>query len=306
LVHLPEGLRYLSLRGIQLEEADFETLSRFKAIAGITIDENLINDEVLSLMRRLHLGRCPSYGENGEGSVAFAKLRTCPLCSEVIGEEEAVFVARPFSLDADLSRYVKVPMHWHCYAQWELRPRFAHQYFQANIDSMRHNDYWGIAQCDRRVLLTVNPSEYVKEIDVLLAETGSSIRIPLREWEDWLAGQWFEGCRHEVECEILAELVPTWQSLLPTAEAVIEAAGYDDGREIPKQSPMLERICYEFACDKLVQRALQKGLACPNCGNYSNEFIYHRVETVSLEGARSCLQCTGCKHEFGPNEPGLP
>ena len=66
---------------------------------------------------------------------------------------------------------------------------------------MKHNQSWGMARCDDQVQVTVNPSQYVQEVDVLLAETGSSFRIPLADWEDWLGGEWFEACRHEVERE---------------------------------------------------------------------------------------------------------
>ncbi len=171
---------------------------------------------------------------------------------------------------------------------------------------MRHNPFWGVAQCDARVLLAINPSEYVEEVDVLLAETGSSFRIPLSDWQDWLAGEWFDACRHEVEREILADLVPTWQAELPTAGALIKSAGYDDTGEVPRLSPMVERVCYEFACDRLAKRAIEKGLACPKCGNFSSDYVYQRVELVSLEGLRSQLKCRSCEHEFGPDEPGLP
>jgi hypothetical protein len=251
----------------------------------------------------MHLGRCPSYVE---GTVAFARLKTCPLCRDVIQEEDLVFVARPFALDPDLYQYVKTPMHWDCYTRWELRPRFARQYFEANVAEMRHNEFWGVAQCDGRVLLTVNPGEFVEEIDVLLAETGSSFRIQLSDWQDWIGGAWFEACRHEVEREILAVLVPAWRTELPTADAVVAAAGFDDQRQAPRRSPIIERICYEFAVDKLAQRIVEKGLACPKCGNFSNDYGYQRVELVSVEGPQSCFTCTNCGHEFGPADPGLP
>jgi len=301
LAHLPATIRYLGLTGLPLDATDFDGIAHLEGLSCIFVDEKVVDDTLLTRLRGLRLG--PSHSRE-QGIVAFTKLPTCPLCKDVIAEGDAVFVARPFALDSDFYAYVEMPIHWDCYAQWELRPRFARQYFQANVDAMRHNQFWGIVQCDARVMLTVNPSQYVEEVEVLLAATGSSFRIPLRDWVDWLRGEWFDACRHEVEREILTALAPSWQVELPTAEALIEAAGFDERREVPKRSPMVERISYEFACENLAKRVAQKGLACPNCGKVSNEYVYQRLESVSLEGPRSCLKCTNCEHEFGPD--GLP
>jgi len=298
LAHLPATIRYLGLTGLRLDATDFDGIAHLKGLSCVFVDEKVVDDALVTRLRGLHLGQRQTYEQ---GIVAFAKLPTCPLCKDVIEEEDAVFVARPFAIDSDLYAYVEMPIHWDCYAEWELRPRFARQYFQANVDAMRHNQFWGIAQCDARVMVTINPSQYVAEVEVLLAATGSSFRIPLRDWEDWLGGEWFDACRHEVEREVLAVLVPTWQVELPTADALVQAAGFDGRREAPKQSPMVERISYEFACENLAKRVAQKGLACPNCGNFSNEYVYQRVECVSLDGPRSYLKCTSCEHEFGPD-----
>lgn len=69
---------------------------------------------------------------------------------------------------------------------------------------------------------------------------------------------------------------------------------------------MVERMCCEFACEKLARWAEGKGLACPKCGNFSNDYEYRRVESVSPDGQRSRLVCRACESEFGPGDPGLP
>jgi hypothetical protein len=71
-----------------------------------------------------------------------------------------------------------------------------------------------------------NPTR-VGMVDVMLAATGSGFRIRLGDWEDWLDGEWFECCHHEIEREALAAVLPLLRSKLPTAEAVVPAAGMD-------------------------------------------------------------------------------
>src|SRR5436190_459978 len=112
-------------------------------------------------------------------------------------------------------------------SEWQAR-----RYFQANAEAIEHNQFWGVARRDGQVLVSVNPSQYVEEVEVLLAETGSSFRVPLADWQDWLEGEWFDACRHEVEREALAGLVPSFKEEFPTAEAIIRAAGFSP-EELP-------------------------------------------------------------------------
>ncbi|MEW6744460.1 MAG: hypothetical protein AB1486_17030 [Planctomycetota bacterium] len=72
---------------------------------------------------------------------------------------------------------------------------------------------------------------------MMLAETGSGFRIPLADWEDWLGGEWFEQCRHEIEREALSAVLPLLRSKLPTADAVVAAAGTEDRDESPITAP---------------------------------------------------------------------
>ena len=161
----------------------------------------------------MHLIRRPAYDE---GVAAFCRLRDCPLCREVIEEDSAVFVPRPFFIGAEFWAYAKVPIHWDCFARWEQRPEFARRYFQANVESAEHNQFWGIAHRDEQSFVSVNPSQYVQEIQVMLAETASDFRVKLADWQDWLEGGWFESCNHEVEKEALGKLLPFFHEKFPT------------------------------------------------------------------------------------------
>lgn len=165
----------------------------------------------------------------------------------MIDADAPAFVARPFG--CVLFSPVRRLVHWDCFAAWDGRAAFARDYFGENVAAIRRNPYWGVARCDDRVLLTVNPARYVGEADVLLAATGSSFRVPLDEWAGWVAGGWFEACRHQVEREALGELIPVWRDGLASGEEVAAAAGFAPGDEPgPEQSPMVERLSYEFAC----------------------------------------------------------
>src|SRR5262249_21035131 len=121
LVHLPDTLEVLSLTGIKLGDAIGTSLGHFKALSTLTLDADVVTD-VGDHLRWLHLGRVPA---NDDSVVAFHRLPACPICREVIDEEEAAFATRQFQPEDDLRRYVHVPMLWECYARWENRPRFA-------------------------------------------------------------------------------------------------------------------------------------------------------------------------------------
>jgi hypothetical protein len=298
LAQLPKGLHVLSLTGVALQEDDIANLARLEELSTLTLDERVAGEAVVSRLRRMHLARCPSYSESVAG---FSRLPACPLCEEVIEEDSPVFVPRPFFIGDEFWRYAKTPIHWDCFARWEQRREFARQYFQAKAEAAEHNQFWGVACRDEQVLVTVNPSQYVQEVEVLLAETGSSFRLHLDDWQDWLEGGWFDACRHEAEREALAGLIPSFKERLPTSGAVIKTAGFSP--EEPPAGPhgMVGRISYEFACQDLARRATEKGLACPRCGNFSNDFEYRKVEVVDPDGQQSVLVCKSCQGEFGPD-----
>jgi hypothetical protein len=299
LAHLPKDLMVLSLTGVDLKEPDLAGIAHLESLSTLVLDERAAGEAVVGRLRRMHLARCPAYDK---GVAAFARLPSCPLCREVIEEGSPVFVARPFGMDLEFYALVKRPIHWDCFARWEKRPEFARQYFQANVAAMEHNRFWGVARRDEQALVTVNPSRYVEEISVLLAATGSSFRVPLADWSDWLAGEWFEACSHEVERAALAALVLSFRTAFPTAEAVVVAAGFSAEERPAGLDGVVGQVSYEFACQDLARRAAEMGMACPLCGAFADDYEYRRVEEVDPEGPRFVLVCKGCEGEFGPDD----
>src|SRR5262249_55918666 len=102
--------------------------------------------------------------------------------------------------------------------------------------------------------------------------------------------EWFKRCRHEIEREALATVFPLLRSKLPTAEALVAAAGMDVNSN------------RELACQRLAERAAIKGVACPGCGRFSTGYKYVRVGKVSEAGSQSHLVCCSCGQEFGPED----
>jgi hypothetical protein len=47
----------------------------------------------------------------------------------------------------------------------------------------------------------------VQELSVLLRSTGTALRVPENEWEEWLDGRWREQTRHPLEEAALREVL---------------------------------------------------------------------------------------------------
>jgi hypothetical protein len=305
LAQLPERLWHLSLSGVRLRDDDLAALGRLESLHSLVLDADAVTDTVLEVLERMNLAQRPAWSED---VAAFERLRTCPICRRPIRDGQAVFCTRPYTpTEPDLFAYARVPIHWDCYATWEHRPRFARLYFEEQVGWSEANQFWATARKDDVVLVSVNPSRYVGEADVILAATGSSLRVPLADWEEWVAGGWFDACAHEAERDALGEVIPSLRAELPTAEALLTAAGVAAEDAAPVSSGvepggMVDRISYEFACEKLAARAAEKGMACPQCGHFGTEFRYERVERVTADGQQSRLVCPECDAGFGPDD----
>ena len=222
-----------------------------------------------------------------------------------MGDRDQLFATTHFlGPESDLYSFSDAVMHWDCYAKWEHRQRFARMYFES-AQGWKVNQHWSAAHSDTELLVTVNTDKFVAEVDITLAQTGSGFRVALAEWEDWLAGEWFESCHHEIERDALGAVIPLLRSKLPTPETIASAAGRKIGDEPSAQnSGMVTNVMYEFAFRKMAARAAEKGVACPGCGIFSNDYKCVSVKRVAESGPQSCLVCRGCGKEFGPLDVG--
>lgn len=230
----------------------------------------------------------------------FVEGMKCPLCGQPMRGADRLFGTSHFlGPEHDLAEFSDATMHWDCYAPWEHRARFARLYFEARGAGFAANPNWGVAYADERVLVSVNPAKLVSVVDVMLAETGSVQRVALAEWEDWLAGEWSHGCRHDIERRALGAVLPVLRERLATSEAV-RSAVRGVQQSPPDEGGLVGRIMYQTACRDLAERAARKGLACPGCGKFSTAYDYWDAGTVTESGPKSHLTCRSCGKQFGP------
>jgi hypothetical protein len=129
----------------------------------------------------------------------------CVLCQQPLAEP--VFATSHFIGDVshDLYPFSDAGMHWDCYAQWPQQSRFAALYFESIASTVVENELWPVVHRSPRVL--VRYGVMVQELSVLLRSTGTALRVPENEWEEWLDGRWREQTRHPLEEAALREVL---------------------------------------------------------------------------------------------------
>lgn len=256
LAHLPGRLWHRSRSGVRLDDDDLAALGRLASLRSLILDAAAVADGGLATLEAMNLARRPAWGEE---VAVFERLPCCPLCRRPIRDGEPVFCTRPYTPpDPDLFAFARVPLHWGCYAAWEPCLRFARHYFEAQAGWAEGNQFWGVARKDDAVLVSVNPSKYVGEADVILAATGSSLRVPLADWEEWLAGGWFDGCTHEAEGTRSARSSRRSGSSCRRSRASWRTREWRKTPETrlrgPNPAGWSVASPYEFACQKLAAR----------------------------------------------------
>ena len=233
----------------------------------------------------------------------------CPICGETLDGPPVFATSGVFLPDGDpLQDCCDAGMHWDCYAAWPHRPRFARAWVEACIAAERLNPYWGRAYLDEAAFVTVNPQPPVEQAAVRLFATGSDLRVPLGDWERWLAGDWEEDEElHPVERAALEDVVPALALFLPTAGEVVAAVNWDGKAEVAEreQAAIREReekrlrviAAANERCRWMELRRKHKGLTCPHCGLASRDFRY--VDSGSER--TSYFVCPDCGRSFGPD-----
>lgn len=195
---------------------------------------------------------------------------TCPLCEKPMDMDGDLFATLHFlTPDSDLYTYSDAAMHWDCYMAWEHQARFARLYFETKI--RWNNEYWCVLLKTDDVFVTANPDPYIAEVDVLLAKSGTSYRVAIRDWDDWLASEWMD-CGHEFEREALGDVLADIRKALPSRLALLEMVN-KLGRPKPVAGGgSMEDIMLYLACDKILRRAKAKGIICPACKKFGFEY----------------------------------
>jgi hypothetical protein len=231
---------------------------------------------------------------------------TCAICGQGFADRVALFATSGVAFDQGhpLWRFCDAPMHWDCYAAWPHRPEFARAYFHGAIEGEVRNPYWGAALLTDDVFVTANPRPPVAMIDVELAETGSGVRVPLADWDDWLSelDAGIAGL-HPLEQEALRRAWPELRSQIPDSNTVVARVDWDAKKRLLDEwhardrRLMEERLSKTRHHNKACRQMVRDGVACPYCG----DACQIRYLDKSPE-QKSYFICNACARSFGPVE----
>lgn len=230
----------------------------------------------------------------------------CAICGQKIGTDSNLFTTSGvvFAPPHPLYKFCDAPMHWACYEAWEHRPEFARGCFESFVASEQRNPYWGMAYLSEQVAVQVNPDPAVAQVSVDLAETGSSIRVPLEHWQIWVSDPDAASAGSaRLEQAALASVLPRLRETLPDAETLISRVEWtakqavrDAMRERHRQAEEV-RFRKPSAHNKACRQIMRDGAVCPFCGGRQNiRFIDKSPQE------KSYFICDRCARSFGPVE----
>ena len=235
----------------------------------------------------------------------FYEGMTCILCEKEMDDHMDLFATSGvfFPEEHPLEWFCDRAMHWDCYERWPDRIEFAHGYFQMWVEAEQDNPYWGKAFLSEKVFVSVNPGIGVAEVAVLLAETGSDIRVPLILWNIWIRSRWMaERGLHSIEKEALREVWPLLRDAFPHSGRLVEAVDWTAKKQVldrhkeryrqREEERMRRPRIFNKACRSLVR----KGVTCPYCNSADVQYIDRSPQ------AKSSFLCSRCKQSFGPVE----
>ncbi len=146
----------------------------------------------------------------------------CPLCEKPVDLLGDYFVTSGDFLPADhpLRGYADRKMHWECYEPWPQRPAFARPFIEAWIKANRANPFWTELFRDDHVYITVNPKPPIESVSLRFYETGSDVRVPVYEWEAWLADADRRKNLRKMELKCLKNCLSAIQQAIPNLESI--------------------------------------------------------------------------------------
>src|SRR5690242_12162487 len=150
----------------------------------------------------------------------------CVLCSQPLSDPIFATSGMFLPLDDPLAFYCDAAMHWHCYAVWEHRERFAKAYVRSKIESEKGNPYWARVFENEHCFIQINPEPLVAQAHIMLCATGSTIAVPLQEWDKWI---WQKGpslAHHSFEEDALKVALPAIRMTFPGLRPLLRAADW--------------------------------------------------------------------------------
>lgn len=182
-------------------------------------------------------------------------------------------------------------LHADCVARWSERRRFARAYFEQDVDYA--NPRWTVVFDDDELHVRVNPASLVDAVQVTLASLVVRPRVPLREWDEWLAAE--PQGRHAIELDAMRDV---WGRLrmLGSADVLRERA------HRPLEGPLLARVEHHRA--RGLRRAWGREVfACPVCKAKPCALRWN--DRISL-GEASTASCSRCDHALTVDELSAP
>lgn len=78
-------------------------------------------------------------------------------------------------------------MHWDCFLAFPQRAALAREQFE----SLRHpedDELWTVVFDDGDVSVAANADPQVARVSLALAQTGTTLEVPIAEWARWIHG----------------------------------------------------------------------------------------------------------------------
>lgn len=184
-----------------------------------------------------------------------------------------------------------VAIHASCFAKWGDRERFSLAYFERQVD--HGNPYWTVVFDDDDLHVRVNPAAPVAAVQVMLAALIARPRVPLGEWDAWIAAG--PDGRHPIELDAMRAV---WERLraLGSAEALRDRA------HRPLDEALLARVEHH-RLRGLCRVWVEDELACPAC---KVKPCAPRFVDRLAAGEPSTVSCRRCGHALTEMELRAP
>jgi hypothetical protein len=224
----------------------------------------------------------------------------CVLCSQPLSDPIFATSGMFLPLDDPLAFYCDAAMHWHCYAVWEHRERFAKAYVLSKIENEKENPYWARVFENEHCFIQINPEPLVAQAHIMLCAMGSTIAVPLQEWDKWI---WQKGpslAHHSFEEDALKVALPAIRMTFPGLRALLQAADWSRKERLKEETYLreqkrLERVAdYNQRCEELKELLDSDGLVCPHCHHKTKKIRYFDKSPQS----RSYFVCQLCARSF--------
>ncbi len=230
----------------------------------------------------------------------------CALCGKPLSAPIFATSGVFLPLNDPLAQYCDDGMHWDCYAAWKHREKFARAYVQMWIEHEKESPYWARVFEDEHSFITINPHPPVTQAHVMLFRTGSTIQVPLQEWEKWIWERELPPAHHPVEQDALKKALPAIRMVFPRLRLLLEAADWSSKKELEEENHLREQRILELVadynqrCGELNERLDSGGLTCPHCHEHTKRIRYHDKAPES----KSYFVCQLCARSFRPEDSG--